>query len=49
MFKKVTTELYPEVKKPTAPRYHGRHVLNRHDDGLEKCVGLRAVRLGLPG
>ena len=39
MFKKVTTELYPEEKKPTAPRYHGRHVLNRHPDGLEKCIG----------
>ena len=35
--------------RPTAPRYHGRHMLNRHPDGLEKCVGLRAVRLGLPG
>src|SRR2546423_9654218 len=39
MFKKVDTVQYPEVKKPTAPRFHGRHVLNRHPDGLEKCVG----------
>ena len=49
MFKKVVTEEYPENFPPAAPRYHGRHQLNRHPDGLEKCVGLRAVRLGLPG
>ncbi len=48
MFKKVTTELYPEVKKPTAPRYHGRHVLNRHDDGLEKCVGCELCAWACP-
>ena len=34
MFKKVVTENYPEVRTPTAPRYHGRHILNRHPDGL---------------
>src|SRR3954465_2336338 len=38
MFKKATTEFYPEDKRPTAPRYHGRHVLNRHPDGLEKGI-----------
>src|SRR5437868_7319581 len=39
MFKPVNTELYPEKYKTTMPRFHGRHVLNRHPDGLEKCVG----------
>src|ERR1700722_15154813 len=39
MLTKPVTEEYPEEKVPTAPRYHGRHVLNRHADGLEKCVG----------
>ena len=29
MFKKVVTEQYPDEKKPTAPRFHGRHQLNR--------------------
>ena len=38
-FKKPVTEQYPKQKEPTAPRFHGRHQLNRHDDGLEKCVG----------
>ena len=39
MFRKVETVEYPEVKKPTAPRFHGHHQLNRWPDGLEKCIG----------
>ena len=39
MFRPKVTIEYPEVKRATAPRFHGRHVLNRHPDGLEKCVG----------
>jgi NADH-quinone oxidoreductase subunit I len=48
MFRKVVTEKYPEVMKPTAPRYHGRHVLNRHPDGLEKCVGCELCAWACP-
>lgn len=48
MFKKVDTVEYPEVKKPTAPRYHGRHVLNRHPDGLEKCIGCELCAWACP-
>jgi NADH-quinone oxidoreductase subunit I len=33
MFRKVVTEQYPFEKKPTAPRFHGRHQLNRWPDG----------------
>ena len=33
------TRLYPEEKKPKQPRQHGRHVLNRYEDGMEKCIG----------
>jgi len=39
MFKKPVTEQYPEEPGPVAPRYHGRHQLNRYPDGLEKCIG----------
>ena len=39
MFKKPITEEYPEKPGPVAPRYHGRHQLNRYPDGLEKCIG----------
>lgn len=48
MFKKRITVKYPEVKKPTAPRYHGRHVLNRHPDGLEKCIGCELCAWACP-
>jgi NADH-quinone oxidoreductase subunit I len=33
------TRRYPEEKKPKQPRQHGRHVLNRYEDGMEKCIG----------
>jgi NADH-quinone oxidoreductase subunit I len=48
MFRKPNTELYPEEKRPTAPRFHGRHVLNRHPDGLEKCVGCELCAWACP-
>jgi NADH-quinone oxidoreductase subunit I len=35
---RVTRE-YPLEKKPKQPRQHGRHVLNRYEDGMEKCIG----------
>jgi NADH-quinone oxidoreductase subunit I len=35
---KVTTQ-YPEHKRPKPERMHGRHVLNRYEDGMEKCIG----------
>ena len=50
MFKKVTTEQYPEEasKFPPTPRFHGRHQLNRHPDGLEKCVGCELCAWACP-
>ncbi len=35
---RVTIE-YPEVKREKPDRFHGRHVLNRYEDGMEKCIG----------
>ncbi len=35
---RVTTE-YPKQKRPKPERFHGRHVLNRYEDGMEKCIG----------
>src|SRR6202046_5267304 len=35
---RVTTS-YPDEKKAKQPRQHGRHVLNRYEDGMEKCIG----------
>ena len=48
MFRKPHTEFYPEQKVPTAPRYHGRHQLNRYPDGLEKCIGCELCAWACP-
>ena len=50
MFKKVNTEQYPEEKDkyPPEPRFHGRHHLNRHPDGLEKCIGCELCAWACP-
>jgi len=48
MFKKPNTEQYPEEKVPTQPRFHGRHQLNRHPDGLEKCIGCELCAWACP-
>ncbi len=48
MFQPSITEQYPEEKRPTAPRYHGRHQLNRHPDGLEKCIGCELCAWACP-
>ena len=34
----VTTE-YPKEMRHKPQRFHGRHVLNRYPDGMEKCIG----------
>src|ERR1700741_1664003 len=39
MFRKTTTERYPEVPPSVAARYRGIHVLQRDENGFEKCVG----------
>lgn len=47
-FRKRHTEEFPEEKKPTQPRFHGRHQLNRHPDGLEKCIGCELCAWACP-
>ncbi len=39
MFKPRVTMPYPSVKREKPERFHGRHVLNRYPDGMEKCIG----------
>jgi len=48
IFKKPLTVEYPEVKAPTEERFHGRHQLNRHPDGLEKCIGCELCAWACP-
>jgi NADH-quinone oxidoreductase subunit I len=48
MFRPKVTIQYPEVKREPQPRFHGRHQLNRYDDGLEKCVGCELCAWACP-
>jgi NADH-quinone oxidoreductase subunit I len=48
MFTKAATEQYPEEAKVPAAGFHGRHQLNRHPDGLEKCVGCELCAWACP-
>jgi NADH-quinone oxidoreductase subunit I len=39
MREKPSTISYPEQERQLPPRFRGRHVLHRYDNGLERCVG----------
>jgi NADH-quinone oxidoreductase subunit I len=39
VFRRKDTVSYPEVRRRLFPRFKGRHILDRHPDGLEKCIG----------
>ena len=43
----VTTQ-YPEEKREVRPRFRGRHVLKRYDNGLEKCIGCSLCAAACP-
>ncbi len=49
MFRKPVTVAYPEQIPDLPPRSHvGRHLLNRHDNGLEKCIGCELCAWACP-
>ena len=48
MFRKPVTEQYPFEAAPVKPRFHGRHLLNRYPDGLEKCIGCELCAWACP-
>jgi NADH-quinone oxidoreductase subunit I len=48
MFTRPETAQYPEQPRPVAPRFHGRHQLNRYADGLEKCIGCELCAWACP-
>ncbi len=48
-FRADNTEQYPKEIAPIPERSHiGRHLLNRHDDGLEKCIGCELCAFACP-
>ncbi len=48
MFERPVTTQYPETKKPVMPRFKGRHVLKRYENGLEKCIGCSLCAAACP-
>jgi len=48
MFDKPVTVQYPEQKRPVKPRFRGRHVLKRYENGLEKCIGCALCAAACP-
>ena len=48
IFRKPITEQYPEFKRAVYPRFRGRHMLHRHENGLEKCVGCSLCAAACP-
>lgn len=47
-FKKNATIQYPEVKRPIAEIYRGKHVLKRDDQGRERCTACGLCALACP-
>ncbi len=47
-FKKKTTVQYPEVTRPIAEIYRGKHVLKRDDEGRERCTACGLCALACP-
>ncbi len=49
VFRPDVTEEYPKVVFSPPPRSHiGRHRLNRHENGLEKCIGCELCAYACP-
>ena len=48
LFEKTVTIQYPEEKRTVRPRFRGRHVLKRYENGLEKCIGCSLCAAACP-
>ena len=43
-FEPTVTVQYPEEKRTVSPRFRGRHVLKRYDNGLENVLDVHSAR-----
>lgn len=48
IFEKPVTYQYPEQKREVRPRFRGRHVLRRYENGLERCIGCSLCAAACP-
>lgn len=48
IFKKKATISYPEEKRPFSPVFRGLHVLNRDEQGAERCTACGLCALACP-
>ena len=48
LFKKPFTVQYPDEKLQMFPRARWLHILTRHEDGLERCVGCELCAVACP-
>jgi NADH-quinone oxidoreductase subunit I len=48
IFKKPATISYPEQQRPFSPVFRGLHILNRDEQGREKCTACGLCALSCP-
>jgi len=48
IFKKKATVSYPEEKRPFSPVFRGLHILNRDEEGRERCTACGLCALACP-
>jgi NADH-quinone oxidoreductase subunit I len=48
LFKKPVTNQFPDEPVSVYPRFRGRHVLKRYENGLERCIGCALCAAACP-